>query len=810
MISAAMIFCLFIAIWTAAYCRWPLRVWSVLLVGIVTLFYLLNVSEVTLFIVVALMMPVIFVLNTPICRYYCLTKKLLKKFNATVPKLSETEKEALFAGDVWWEQELFCGEPDWEKLISYPVNKLTAEEQQFIDAKVVRLCDMLDDWTIRKELGDLPPDAWDYIRKEKFFGIIIEKKYGGLGFSAFAHSTIINKIASRSYSAAVTVMVPNSLGPAEFLQEYGTQEQKDYYLPRLANGTEIPCFALTSPHAGSDAASITDTGVVCEGVYKGKKTIGLKLNWNKRYITLAPVATLMGIAVRVTDPDRFLGDQLNLGITFCLLPSNLKGVKNGPRHLPLSMAFMNGPTRGENVFIPLENIIGGPDNVGKGWHMMMNSLAVGRGISLPAVSAASAKMAYRLTGAYASVREQFRMPIGNFEGIQEALARIGGNTYLCEATRCFTVSAIDAGVKPSIASAITKYHLTELSRHCITDAMDIHGGRGIIDGPNNYLAQFYTAAPVGITVEGANIMTRNLIIFGQGALRCHPFAAKEILAANNPEVSEGTARFDHLIFEHFGWSISNYARALFYGITFGKTIPGPKGFLKHYFKQLTRMSNALALVSDLAMMSVGAELKRKERLSARLGDILSQLYMASAVIKFFYDHNQPDKDKIFVQWALRQCLAGIQDSLIDVLYNLPNRWLGWVLKHSIFFWGTCYHRPNDALEQKIAKTCLKADEQRDRITSYCYRSQSDEDAVNKMQKAFEYTIAAKKSIQKLHKARQAGKLERDLSFEDELETAFKLGVISTAEVEMIKMTHNLQQDVIQVDDFEMEERHDAT
>lgn len=806
MISAAMIVCLFIAIWTAAYCRWPLKSWSVLLLGILTLFHLCDVSVITLSIACVLILPVVFLLNIPLCRYHFLTRWLLKTFKATVPELSDTEKEALFAGDVWWEQELFCGQPDWQKLLSYNANTLTPEEQHFIDSKVTRLCELLNDWEIRNDLRDLSPDAWDYIRKEKFFGIIIEKKYGGLGFSAYAHSCIVNMIASRSYSAAVTVMVPNSLGPAEFLQEYGTEEQKDNYLPRLANGKDIPCFALTSPNAGSDAASITDTGVVCEAVYKGKKTIGLKLNWDKRYITLAPVATLLGIAVKVTDPDRFLGDQLHLGITFCLLPSTLKGVKNGPRHLPLTMAFMNGPTRGEDVFIPLDNVIGGPDNIGKGWHMMMNSLAVGRGISLPAVSAASAKMAYRLTGAYASVREQFRLPIGNFEGIQEALARIGGKTYVCEATRCFTVSAIDAGVKPSIASAITKYHLTELSRQCVSDAMDVHGGRGIIDGPNNYLAQFYSAAPVGITVEGANIMTRNLIIFGQGALRCHPFAAKEILAANNPEVLEGTARFDHLIFEHFGWTISNFARALFYGITFGKTIPGPKGFLKHYFKQLTRMSNALALVSDMAMMSVGANLKRKERLSSRLGDILSHLYIASAVIKYFYDNNQPDKDKIFVQWALRQCLVDIQDSLVDVLYNLPNRRLGWLMKHIIFFWGTCYRRPNDKLEQKIAKTLMKADEQRDRMTSFCYRSESDGDAVNKMQKAFEYTIAAKASIRKLRKARQEGKLERDLSYEDELETAFKLGVISTAEVEMIKMTHDLQQDVIQVDEFAMEEK----
>ncbi len=569
------------------------------------------------------------------------TKPLFGLFKRVLPQMSQTEREALDAGSIWWDADLFSGRPDWKKLLAYPAPRLTAEEQAFFDGPVEKLCALLDEWDINHERMDLSPEAWKYIRDNGFLGIIIPKSYGGLGFSAFAHSEIVTKISTRSGAAAVTVMVPNSLGPAELLIHYGTDEQKNHYLPRLAKGQEIPCFALTNPEAGSDAASIPDFGIVCKGLHEGREVLGIRLTWEKRYITLAPVATLLGLAFKLHDPDRLLGGEEDIGITLALVPTAHAGVNTGRRHNPLGCAFMNGPTTGKDVFIPIDWVIGGAAQVGTGWRMLMECLAAGRSISLPSMAMAAGKLGTRTTGAYARIRSQFKTPIGRFEGIEEPLARIGGSTYLMDGMRRMTMAALDMGEKPSVISAISKYHMTERMRSIINDAMDVHGGKGICMGPNNYLGRAYQTVPIAITVEGANILTRSLIIFGQGAIRCHPWVLKEMRAAGDDDL----AAFDLALWGHVWFTVSNGARALWLGLTGGKGIAVPGSpETRRYLQILTRFSSAFALLADMSMFVIGGSLKRKEMLSARLGDILSHLYMMSATVKRFHDDGCPKED----------------------------------------------------------------------------------------------------------------------------------------------------------------------
>ncbi|HEX7403247.1 MAG TPA: acyl-CoA dehydrogenase, partial [Usitatibacter sp.] len=474
-------------------------------------------------------------------------------YKKILPQISQTEQEALDAGSIWWDADLFTGKPDWGKLLAYPEARLSADERAFIEGPVEDLCGMLDEWDITHQRMDLPPEVWKFIREKGFLGIIIPKSFGGLGFSAFAHSEIVTKISTRSGTAAVTVMVPNSLGPAELLIHYGTDEQKNHYLPRLAKGLEIPCFALTNPEAGSDAGAIPDFGIVCKGMHEGREVVGVRLTWDKRYITLGPVATILGLAFKLFDPEKLIGDKEDLGITLALIPTAHKGVNIGRRHIPLSGAFMNGPNSGTDVFIPMSWIIGGEKQVGNGWRMLVECLAAGRSISLPSMSMAAGKLCTRTTGAYARIRSQFKTPIGKFEGVEEPLARIGGNTYMMDATRRLTMTALDMGEKPSVISAICKYHMTERMRSILNDAMDIHGGKGIMMGPNNYLGRAYETIPIAITVEGANILTRSLIIFGQGAIRCHPFVLKEIAAAGANDLTA----FDRALWGHMAFTISN-------------------------------------------------------------------------------------------------------------------------------------------------------------------------------------------------------------------------------------------------------------
>src|SRR5579862_8976826 len=548
------------------------------------------------------LMAGLWLLNLRPLRKALITRPFMKAYLKLLPSMSQTEREALEAGTVWWDGELFTGAPKWSKLLSARPPQLSAEEQAFLDGPCEELCRMLDDWNITHERGDLPPQVWDYLKARGFFAMIIPKKYGGLEFSAYAHSCVLAKIASRSTTASSTVAVPNSLGPAELLVHYGTEEQKNHYLPRLARGEEIPCFALTGPRVGSDAAAIPDTGIVCRGLWQGREVLGLKLNFNKRYITLAPIATVIGLAFRMLDPERLLGDRVDIGITCALIPRDLPGVEIGQRHFPLNIPFQNGPIRGHDVFVPLDCIIGGLKMAGHGWRMLVEQLSVGRSISLPANATGGALAGSYATGAYARIRRQFNAPVGRFEGVQQVVARMLGLTYIMDAARSVTTAAIDQGERPSVPAAILKYHLTEMGRRVANDAMDVHGGKGIMLGPRNYLGRGYQAIPVAITVEGANILTRNLIIFGQGAIRCHPYVRREMSSVVDPDRKRGVAEFDRALFGHIGFAVSNAVRSLLMAFTLARFQKVPEsGPMHRYYQHIERFSASFAFVTDLAM-----------------------------------------------------------------------------------------------------------------------------------------------------------------------------------------------------------------
>ena len=725
-----------------------------------------------------------------------------KLFRQVLPPLSETEKEAMEAGSVWWDGELFSGKPDFKKLHHYPKPTLSEEEQSFMDNELETLLAMLDDHKIIKQDRDLPPEVWQYLRKERFFSLIIAKKFGGRQFSALANSTIVSRIATRSISTAVTVMVPNSLGPGELLSHYGTQEQKDYWLPRLADGTDIPCFALTGPEAGSDAGGIPDQGIVCYGKHEGKEVLGVRLNWNKRYITLAPVATVLGLAFKMYDPDNLLGDKQDIGITCALIPADHDGVEIGERHDPIGLAFMNGPTRGQDVFIPMEWLIGGVDYAGKGWRMLVECLSAGRGISLPALGTAIGHLTSRTTGAYAYVRKQFGMPIGKFEGVEEALGRIGGLTYLLEATRTLTTTSLDMKEKPGIVTAIAKYHMTEIGRSILNDAMDIHAGRAIQDGPMNYLATHYLGIPVAITVEGANILTRNLMIFGQGATRCHPYVLQEMAAAANPDQEQGAKEFDKLLFKHIGHAARNTFGALGAALTGSRFIRADmSGETKHYYRHMTRLSRALAVSADFAMLTLGGELKRKEMISARLGDGLSYLYMASAVLKRYEDEGRQQADLNYVHFAMQYCLHHAAKSLNDAYRNYPIKSVGRVMKGLLFPLGNHFQPPGDELTTQIAQSLMTPGAHRDRLTHLCYTGADPDDSVGLMERAFLQLYGVQGLERKLNKGVKEGKVARKGPLTERLQQALDAGVLSQDEVDAIVAADKLRYQAIQVDHF---------
>lgn len=741
----------------------------------------------------------------PDLRRQYVSKPIYEIFQKIMPAMSQTEKDALEAGDVWLDKDLFQGSPDWNKVLDIPKPELTAEETEFLNNETEQLCEMLDEWQINNE-HDLPEEVWNFIKDNGFLGMIIPKKYGGKEFSAIAHSTIVNKISSRSTNAAVTIMVPNSLGPAELLMHYGTQEQKDRYLPGLAAGKEIPCFALTGSSNGSDAGAMTDFGIVKKGEYNGEEVLGIEVTWDKRYITLAPVSTVLGLAFKLFDPDNLIGVEEDIGISCALIPTDHPGVNTGDRHLPMNLAFMNGPTSGDKVFIPMDFIVGGQDYVGKGWRMLVELLSIGRSISLPAMGVSCGKFSYRYTGAYARIREQFNTHIANFEGIEEALARIAGNTYRLEATRRMTCNAIDLGVKPSVISAIAKYHMTEMGRVAVRDSMDIHGGRGLIAGDRNYLIPAYQAIPVAITVEGANILTRNLMIFGQGAVRCHPWVYEEMLSVANPDKVAGLKQFDRAFFSHIGYSIGNFVRTFWLGLSGARFTRSPvNGETEKYYKQLTRMSSALAFVSDVAMLMIGGDLKRRERLSARLGDILSHLYMATAVLKFYEDEGRQSDDLPYVHWNLQNALNSMQIAMREFTQNFTDsKLLAAVLYRIVFPWGESYSKASDRLDHEVVKPMLSNTQVRQRLTYPIYISKDANDVTGRMEHAFNAVLLAAESEVKLSRAIKKGEVENLRTLEERLADAVGKSVLSKKEAKLIQDAADARWDAIKVDSYPKE------
>ena len=784
-------------------------IWGWLLAMVVFVFIAAIQSKLSadLFQVATIVLAVIVaVLGVPSLRRLLVSSQILKIFRKTLPHISQTEQEALDAGTVWWDGDLFSGHPDWRKLLNYPKPTLSAAEQSFLDNETETLCAMLDDWDITHVRQDLPPQVWQYIKDNGFFGMIIPKEYGGLEFSALAHSAVVAKLASRSITASVTVMVPNSLGPAELLVRYGTLEQKEKYLCRLAQGKEVPCFALTGPFAGSDAGSIPDYGIVCYGEFNGQSNVlGMRVTWEKRYITLAPVATLIGLAFKLYDPDGLLGGQTKLGITLALIPADTPGVRVGRRHFPLNSAFQNGPISGQDVFIPMEYIIGGIDRIGQGWRMLMECLAAGRSISLPACATGGVKLAVRTCGAYSRVRKQFKLPIGKFEGVEEALARIGGNAYLMDAARTLTAAAVDMGEKPSVISAIVKYHCTERARTVVNDAMDVHGGKGICLGPSNYLGRSHQQNPIAITVEGANILTRSLLIFGQGAIRSHPYVLKEIQAAHDSDEQRALRDFDAALLGHISLSLSNAMRACLFGFTGGLGLSVPAGEkTRRYYRQLTRFSAAFALAADVSMLMLGGNLKRSEKISARLGDVLSQLYLCSATLKRFEDDGRPIEDLPLLHWAIQDALYKIQIALDGVLHNFPSRFAALLLRALIFPRGKYLAPPPDKLGHQVSVLLQQPGAARDRLTAGMYLPNDENDAVGALDAALHSTLQCEPLQARVNAAHKAGQVTA-LGELMRIAEAHQKGFINSEEAQLLERDHELQRKAIMVDDFAPEQ-----
>ncbi len=791
-------------LFTLAYFQAPILLWTVaagvMLASWAAALALSAQANAVLFFLFILIAPV---LTVPALRRRLLSDHVLAIFRRILPDMSQTEKEAIDAGTVWWDADLFSGKPDWNKLLAIPQPKLSAEEQAFLDGPCEEVCAMTNDWEVTHERYDLPPRVWQAIKDKGFLGMIIPKKYGGLGFSAIAHSAVVMKLSTRSNALGVSVMVPNSLGPAELLLHYGTDEQKNHYLPRLARGLEVPCFALTSPEAGSDAASIPDFGVVCRGTWQGKEVLGMRVTWDKRYITLGPIASLLGLAFRLYDPEHLLGEKEDLGITCALVPTSTPGVNIGRRHLPLNAVFQNGPNSGRDVFMPIDWIIGGKDYAGKGWMMLMGCLAAGRSISLPASSVGGAKGLARVTGAYARVRSQFKTPIGKLEGVEEALGRIAANCYMMEGVRVMTAGAVDLGEKPAVISAIAKYHMTERARLCVNDAMDIHGGKGICLGPNNWVGRGYQVMPVGITVEGANILTRTLIIFGQGAIRCHPYVLREMRAAKEMKGAEASIEFDDAFTSHIGHTISNGVRAVVHGVTSSRLGQVPRDCApetRHYYRFSSRLASAFAFLADVSMLAMGGALKRKEKISGRLGDVLSMLYLVSATLKHYENQGRLKEDLPLVRWAMRDAFYQAQQAIDAILSNFPIRSLATLLRWTIFPLGMSFRPPLDSRNHECAKIVLEPGAARDRLTAGIFVPKNEADPTGVLEAAFLATIACEPIDEKLRKAVKKGKIVArpgmdlgSLAKEKDLITAEEHAQWNRKEV--------LRKNVIKVDDF---------
>jgi len=787
----------------AAYRGFKLLNWTIGMAAVLVGFAVFtNVPTLAIVIFSVLFAAIAIPLNIKPLRRQWLSAPFLAVYRTMLPTLSDTEKVALEAGTVGWEGELFAGNPDWNSLLEQHWPQLSSDEQAFVDGPVEELCKMLTPWENSHELADLPPKVWAFLKEKRFFGMIIPKEYGGLGFSALAHRAVLQKIGSVCAVAGSTVAVPNSLGPAELLVHYGTDEQKNYYLPRLARGEEIPCFGLTGPTAGSDATSIPDTGIICKGQYKGKQVLGMRLNFDKRYITLAPVATIVGLAFRLYDPDGLVGDKKDIGISVALVPRDTPGLEIGARHLPLNVPFHNGPVRGKDVFVPLDTLVGGVAMAGNGWRMLIELLAVGRAITLPSSSSGGVKLCALTTGAYARIRKQFNLPIGRFEGVEAAMCRLAAYTYAISALSRMTATAVDLGQKPAVPSAIAKYHATEMGRRVITDAMDVHGGKGIIMGPRNYLGRGWQGAPIWITVEGANILTRSMMIFGQGAIRCHPYVLKEMQAAGLEDRSKGLAEFDRHLFGHIGYSIGNAVRSMVLGLSFARfaAVPTDRKTAR-YYRKLTRYSAALAFASDIAMLSLGGKLKHKERISSRLGDVLSQLYICSAMLKRFEIQGRPAADQPILAWAFHDAIYKMQNALGLVVDNFPNTAVRVLLKIFIFPLGRHERQPGDRLGHKVAQLLMSPSETRKRLTDGIFISDQASNPVGLLELALPRVIATEPLERRLHKAETAGELGSG-DQQSQLKKAVELAIISAEEARELEAVRTMVAEIIKVDEFE--------
>ncbi len=799
-----------IAVFALAMQRAPLWLWAVALASATLVWQTdmlhgeMDEPEFTLLQLLAWIPVVVLAgLSIPPLRRVALIEPIFRKVKGILPKVSATEQEALNAGTIGFDAELFSGTPDWEKLRAVPPITLTAEEKAFLDGPTAELCRMVDDWKIRHDQHEIPEPIWDFVKKNGFLGMLISKEHGGLGFSAQAQSLILGKIASRSPDVCTLVMVPNSLGPGELIEKYGTPEQKEHYLPRLAKGLEVPCFSLTGPTSGSDAATMRDVGYVTRGRHEGKEVVGIRVSWDKRYITLGPNATLIGLAFRLMDPDNILDRGADLGITLALIPASHPGVNIGRRHLPSGSAFPNGPNWGKDVFIPMEWVIGGDKMVGQGWRMLMECLAAGRSISLPSSSAAGAKSLLRNSTAYARVRKQFDLPIGKMEGLEEPLARMVEVAYVNEAARGVTAAMVSRGEKPSVISAIMKYQTTERMRRALNDAMDLHGGKGMCDGPTNWLQAAYQAMPVGITVEGANILTRSLITFAQGALRSHPYLYKEIQACQDFDEERGLNAFDAAFRGHVSFALSNMFGAFFHNVTFGifGHVPEKAYGTAEWYRQLWRASRNFALVADLTVAVLGGGLKTKQKLTGRLADALSELYLLSCVLKRYEDDGKPANDKHIVALCARNGLFHFQEALRGTIDNFPVAPVRWLMRLAVFPLGAHYKPAPDWLGHKAVELVLVPGEVRDRLTRYIFVSSDPNDATGALELAFVKAVAAEAVEKKLNRAIRDGRVQR-VHGTDWFADAVKQGIITAAEGEQLRELEALTERVIAVDHFD--------
>ena len=734
-----------------------------------------------------------------------ISTKLLTFYKKVSPEMSSTEQEAIDAGTVWWDGELFSGMPNWQKLHGIAKPRLTEEEQAFLDGPCEEVCQMVNEWQINHIDADLPEEIWTFLKEKKFFAMIIEKKFGGLEYSAYAQRCVLQKLAGVSAVLSSTVGVPNSLGPGELLQHYGTVEQQAYYLPRLAEGLEIPCFALTSPEAGSDAGAIPDQGIICKGTFEGEEVLGMKLTFNKRYITLAPIATVVGLAFKLYDPEGLLGDEEDLGITCALIPRDTKGLKIGRRHFPLNTPFHNGPLQGQDMFVPLSYIIGGEKMAGKGWRMLMECLSVGRCITLPSSAAGGVKQLALVTGAYSRIRRQFKLPIGQMEGVEEMLARIGGNAYLMDAVTALSTAGIDLGEKPSVISAICKYHLTEKMRECVNDAMDVHGGKGICLGPNNYLGRAYQGTPISITVEGANILTRNMMIFGQGAMRCHPFVLDEIKAAAIEDPQVQLKAFDKAVWGHIGFAVSNTFRSLWFSLTKNRFNAAPfSDATANYYRKLQGYSSNLALLTDVSMGVLGGSLKRRERLSARLGDVLSHLYLATATLKRYDEEGRLYEDLPMMHWALQDSLYKIDVAIDEFIRNFPVTPVRVFLRALVMPFGIRNKQPTDEIEHQIAHILQNPCSARDRL-GY---GQSTTNLFGDLETTLRNMIACEPIFKRICKA--LGEKLPMTNLDLLADKALAANIINEEEALLMRETESGRLRAINVDDFDSAELIAAT